>query len=216
MQTYPRKETVPRNLIDSADILLKKVSQVGMAERLGGWPNSVRIRKELPLLGVMRVHPAKQLAQGRPIIARIANGEIKQNSQQLPLVVVGNTALGKAVVGIFLQPRVHAGILYRLGELGRPTLQLSNFLRKMIQIMPLVQHSSPQPDVLPNRAVHAFAEPQRGGEILLCVVDGLKRLRANALDVPQMEELVRGNPREALRIVSDILRRQRDRGAVSM
>src|SRR5437879_3724354 len=172
MQTYARKETIPRDLSYSADILLKKRSQVGMTERLGGLANRVRIRKELSLLGVVRVHPAKQLAQGRLIMTRIAKDEIKQNSQQLSLVVIGNASFGKAVVGIFFQPRVHAGILNRLGSMSRPILQLSNFLRKMVQIMPLVQHSGPQPDVLSYRAVRAFAEPQRRGVILLCVVNG--------------------------------------------
>ena len=44
-------------------------------------------------------------------------------------------------------------------------------------------------------AGHAFAEPQRARVIFFGVVDGLERLRTDALHVPEMEEFVRGDGR---------------------
>ena len=65
-------------------------------------------------------------------------------------------------------------------------------------------------------AGHALAKPQRARVIFLGVVDGLERLRADALDIPQVKELMRGDGRQRIERLLHHVGIEFDGGGVSV
>jgi hypothetical protein len=117
-------------------------------------------------------------------VAGIADCKVKHHAQQFTFVVVRNAALGAAVVAVAFEPCIETGFLRRLREMRRAALEFCDLLAQPIEILLFVNLSGPQSNDSLNRTRYSFAEPKGARVILLCVVDRLKGLGANAFDVP--------------------------------
>ena len=195
-QSDRAEEIIPRNLVGPGYILREERRKVGVADGFGGLANAVGIVEEAALLRVVRVHPLQDFAQRRLSVAGVAHREIEHHAQQFAFVVVGDAALGTAVVAVALEPGIEARFLGRLREVRGTTLEFGDFLAEPGEILLLIEQAGAQLNGAFGGAGHAFAEPQRARVIFFGVVHGLERLRADALDVPQMEEFVRGDAGE--------------------
>ena len=80
-----------------------------------------------------------------------------------------------------------------MGEVRRPALELRDLFAKPKEVSLFVDQSGTQLDNAFDRAGHAFAEPKSPRVIFPGVVNRFQRLRADALDVPEMEEFVSGD-----------------------
>src|ERR1700691_588399 len=97
-----------------------------MTHRFCSRAYTVRIRKELSLFRVILVHPLKDLAQGGLSVAGFAYRQIQRDAQKFALVVVGDAALWTTVVGVTLQPRIHARLFHRLRQVRRTPFEFTN------------------------------------------------------------------------------------------
>ena len=149
-------------------------------------------------------------------MTRLAHLQVEHHPKQVSLVVIGNAALGKAIVIVFFEPCVEAGFFRRLGKMSRPPLQFGNLARQRPEVMCFVQKAGAQLDDVPRGGGGAFAEPQRVGEIFFRVINGLERLWADALHIPQMKELVGGYIAQRIRIPSQPAGADFDGSRVSM
>ena len=89
----------------------------------------------------------------------------------------------------------------------RPILQFGNFVGDAVEILALVEQSGAEPDVICGSGVHSFAEPESSGVIFLGVIDRLKGLGADALYIPQMEELVGRDAGEDIQTIGEVFGR---------
>src|SRR6266403_1770602 len=121
--------------------------------------SSRRIRKELALLRKILIHPLENLAQRSTPLTGLAHREVERNSQQLSLVVVGNTPLWLSVVRIFFKPRVQTRFLRRLCQMGGPALEFRELLSQPEQVTALIQKPGAEQDNAFNGAVYALGEP---------------------------------------------------------
>src|SRR5439155_16936561 len=80
VQTCGREETVPGNLVYSADVLLKEISKVGMTEGLSGSLDGCGIGKEFSLLRIVLNHPAEKVAQGCLVVACATHGKVEHHA----------------------------------------------------------------------------------------------------------------------------------------
>ena len=80
VQAYGREETVPGNLVYSADVFLKKISQVGMTEGLSGFLDGCGIGEEFSFLRIMVIHPAEKVAQGCLVVACATHGKVEHHA----------------------------------------------------------------------------------------------------------------------------------------
>ena len=121
--------------------------------------------------------------------------EVEQHPEQQPFVVVGNRRVGEIRLLHLRRPVVKPGIearAFRRHQLSPGFgLQLADFLRQPLQeLLPAPEARAQQVDV---RVVagHALGKPERARVSLVRVVERPEALRPQALDVPEVEELVR-------------------------
>ena len=89
----------------------------------GSLADPVGIGKAAALLGVVLVHPMKYIAQRFCSMTCLSHFQIQHHTQEFALVVIGNAALGNAIITVFFQPCVKARLLGRLRVVGRPPLE---------------------------------------------------------------------------------------------
>src|SRR5690348_11937907 len=98
----------------------------------------------------------------------------------------------------------------------RPVFQFGDGLGQAVQVMWRVDQAGFQANTVSPGRVHAFAKPQCGRVVLLRVVHWFEGLRANALNVPEVEELVRSNSGKPFKVIFNSRIRDGDGGAVCM
>src|SRR5262249_38680526 len=119
--------------------------------------------------------------------------EVQHDAEEFALVVVRDATLGMTVVVESLKPRIEARGFGRLRKARRTMLKLTNLVPDVPEVLLFVAQPRAKLDGFLNRAGHAFAKPQSTCVIFPGVVDGLQRLWANPLHIPEMEEFVRGD-----------------------
>lgn len=169
-----------------------------MGDSFCGFAHAFGVIEEAAFLRIVRVHPFENFAERRLAMTGIAHREVEHDTEQLALVVIGNAALGTAVVAIALKPGIEAGLFGGLREVRGAALEFRDSFAEPGEILLLIDQTGAQLNDAFDGAGDAFAEPQRPRVILFGVVDGFESLRANAFHIPEMEEFVRGDAGEGV------------------
>src|ERR1035438_6045026 len=137
-----------------------------MADGICGLTDSFGVIEEATLPGIVCIHPLQDFAQARCAPAGLAHLKVQHHTEQFAFVVVGDAALGMAVIAVALEPGIEAGFLRRLCEVCRTALKFRDLLTESLQVLLLIQQTSPQLDRAFGGAGDAFAEPKRPRVIL--------------------------------------------------
>jgi hypothetical protein len=141
---------------------------------VSSFPHTVRVVKELALLRVMLVHPLEEIAKRLVALRHTAHLQIKKDADNLSFVVIRDAAFGRAVIRIFFQPGIEAGLFRRLRLVRRMRLQLPNLQRQPSKKGTFVNEAGADERVVGYGVVDAFAEPKRARIVFTGIVDGLK------------------------------------------
>src|ERR1017187_371722 len=196
MQTRQLKKAVVGNLLHARYVVAKELCKALPRNRLRRLLHTLRVGKEAVLLGVVFVHPLQQIAQRFFPMRDLADPQVKQDTEDLALVVVADATLRRAIVRLTFKPGVKARLFGRLPMVRGTPLQFCNFLRDALQIYFLIDQSRAHQQHVSHCAGYSLTEPESAGEVRALVVDRLQRLRPNPLHVPQMEELMRAHTRQ--------------------
>src|SRR5262250_3026726 len=95
-------------------------------------------------------------------------------------------------------------------------LKLANLVADVPEVLLFVGQARTKLDDFFYRAGHALAEPKSPRVVFLGVVNGLQRLRTNALHIPEMEKLMRSNRIDGIERPAERLGVDVDGSGVSM
>src|SRR5664280_58364 len=120
MQTRQLKKAVVGNLLHSRYVVAEELSKALSRNRLRRRLHTLRVGKETVLLGVVFVHPLQHVAQGSVRLRDLADPQVKQDTEDLALVVVADATLRRAIVRLTFKPGVKARLFGRLPMVRGP------------------------------------------------------------------------------------------------
>src|SRR5271169_156364 len=190
LQPHKLKRLVVGQLQYSGYVVLEKLSETLARDSFGRLLYSIGVGEEAAFLGIVLVHPPEQVAQRLPAVGELPNAQVQQHSHNFALVVVADAPLRRAVKRVALEPGVQARFLHRLPAVRRTRLQFVDLAGNPVNVLPVAEQSGPGQQHVAYGAGHAFAEPKGAGVHGALIIDRFQRLRPDALDVPQVKELV--------------------------
>src|SRR5712692_9062266 len=180
-----------RKVVGAGNVAGKELLKAAPCNPLSGGANVGRIPVEAPLAGEAIVEVTQDIVEARTVVRRVADQDIKQHTEDLALVVIGDAEVRPAVERVFLEPGVEAGLLDTLPAARRPQLEVGYLPGEVVVELLAGPQARADKRVGGVAAGDTLGKPQRARPLLTGVVHRLERLRTNALDVPQVEELVR-------------------------
>ncbi len=157
------------------------------------------IRIEAALLRILLIEFSQKIVEAGAVVGGIAQDNIEHDSQQLALVVVRDAEIGLIVQGIFFKPGVEARFFRALPAVRGTRFKLGNLIAQIGKELRFAPQARTHERVGSIGIREAFGEPQRRRPHLMRVVDGFERLRADALDIPEVKKFVCGNIQNRVR-----------------
>src|SRR5664280_2789397 len=108
LQAGKLEKVVVGNLSHSRYVVAEELSKALSRNRLRRLLHTLRVGKETVLLGVVFVHPLQHVAQGSVRLRDLADPQVKQDTEDLALVVVADATLRRAIVRLTFKPGVKA------------------------------------------------------------------------------------------------------------
>src|SRR5262249_30018672 len=132
------EKIVVGNVLYAGNIVLKKLREALAGDLLRGLFHTGGVREIPMLLGVLVVHPVKEIAKRLCAIGHLADAQVEHDPEDLTFVVVADAAFRRPVEWNAFEPRVEARLLRRLPCARWPPLQLRNLRRDAGQVLRLI------------------------------------------------------------------------------